>query len=434
MSYQLIYRPRRNVVPIINNIAYDTSEITNNILIGIFDDKSEARYWVSRHLRFGTLYKSEEAIARDSFISGWGAANNPTDPFPRPVPPQGLTGVQKIKLGPWHGIAVLYNNEVIGWGSNAYGQINQTALNQLNGSQIKKIEVGERHTLFLFNNGSILGIGGNNASNGNYLTNVKDISSGPYFSLALFEDGNVTGWGGVSAGNAVNVPDFLKTGGATTKISAGGTHGLALINAEFIPFSDYPEYVENKTLLTGWGDYQNFNTQASNLLTGQFKESVGYAGLVDISAGMWHSLAIIEKWVQRSPTSIYYDKVRVVTGWGINNPPVENGVGPNINLANGGDNLLYVKNIYAAPYHNIAEFSNGEITGWGRLNAYQNLNYKTGIITSLSVNYDYNVAIRQISRPASWEGADVVSNWPFNDLYFVDDCGGGGGSIDLVPC
>jgi hypothetical protein len=437
--YNLIYKPQAGVVPIINNVAYDTSELTSNVTIGTFESQESARYWVSRHLRFGTLAKSVESIYQDSFISGWGAPNNPTadGPYTRPVPPQGLTGIKKIKLGPFHGIAILSNNKVTGWGTNTYGQINQVALNNLDGSKIKKIEAGMFHTLFLFNNGTISGMGWTDvkASNGNYLTGVEDISAGSYHSLALLKNRNVTGWGGSSAGNAYNVPMFLQTGGVTVQISAGTTHSLALINSKFSPLlPSYPEYQLNKKIITGWGSDQTSNNQASKLLTGEYRSDMGYAGVVEIRAGAWHSLAILEKWVRRTPDSEYYDRIRTVTGWGRNDPPINNNVGPNINLANGGDRLTFVENIYVAPYHNIVQFFDGSITGWGRTSAYQNLNAERGRIKDLSINYDYNIAIREVSTPASWNEAEISSSWPFNDLYFKGGCGGNPGTIDLVPC
>lgn len=437
--YKLIYRPVPNVVPIINNIAYDTTQLTSSALIGSFDSKDSARYWVSRHLRFGTLTKSAEGRAQESFISGWGAPNNASDPYPRPIPPQGLTGITKIKLGPFHGIAILYNNKVTGWGTNDYGQINQTALNQLNGSLIKKIEAGMYHTLFLFNNGTVSGLGGSNvsASFGDSLTGVKDISAGAYHNLALFNNGNITGWGGSAAGMARIIPEFLQTGEKALEISAGTQHSLALIKSKFNPLNDFPSYELDQIILTGWGSSnQTSNNLASSLLTGEYRPDAGYAGLVKISAGTWHSIAILEKWVQRAPGSIYYDKIQIVTGWGRNDAPVDQNIGPDINLANGGDNLKFVKNIYAAPYHNIAEFYDGSITGWGRLNAYQNLNNQIGVIKELSINYDYNITIRETTSATSWANAEISSNWPFNDLYFADPgCNGGEeGTIDLIPC
>ena len=434
----MYYNPWPNVVPIINNVAYDTTQLSGPVLIGEFPDIESAKYWSTRHLRYGTLQKTPELLARDSFLSGWGTNSGPQ---PQPLlnsTPFLLTGVKEIALGAWHGIAILWTNVVTGWGSNSNGQINSSTLNQINGADIKKIAAGENHTLFLFNNGRITGIGGNNANQGNSLTGVKDISAGSYHSLALLENGNITGWGGSSAGNAANVPLFLRTGGIGIEISAGTTHSLAIIKTEETPFPGYPNLKIATTRLTGWGDYQNLNNYAANLLTGELNfQAFAWAGLRKISAGTWHSLAIIDKWVRRSPDSIYFDKVSSVTGWGLNNPPVDGGTGPNINLANGGDNLMFVDKIFAAPYHNIVQFNGGKITGWGQSDVVNNLNMNNAITSKIATTYNFNLVIKENTSFTSWEAAEIANNWPYNDLYVIKNNPENefeGGFIDAVPC
>jgi hypothetical protein len=438
MNFKMYYNPWPNVVPIINNVAYDTTQLSSPVLIGEFPDIESAKYWSTRHLRYGTLRKTPELIARDSFLSGWGTNSGPQSQPLLNSTPFMLTGVKEIALGAWHGIAILWGNIVTGWGSNSHGQINPSFLNTLNAENIKKIEAGENHTLFLFNNGRITGIGSNNAAGGNFLTGVKDISAGSYHNLALLENGNITGWGGSSAGNAANIPLFLRTGNVGLEISAGTTHSLAIIKTEQTPFSEFPSLKITTTRLTGWGDYQNSNNQAANLLTGELNfQSYGWAGLRKISAGTWHSLAIVDKWVRRSPDSIYFDKVSFVTGWGINNPPVEGGSGPNINLANGGDNLMFVNKIYAAPYHNIVQFNNGQLTGWGQLDAFYDPSINSIPTSKIATTYNFNLVIKENTSFATWETAEIANNWPYNDLYVYRNNPyneSEGGVIDAIPC
>lgn len=434
MSFKLYYKPWPNVVPIINNVAYDTTQLTSPVKLGEFSSVDSAKYWVTRHLRYGTLVKSAESLAQDTFLSGWGTNSGPQ---PQPLlnsTPFMLTGVKNIALGPFHGIAVLYSNIVTGWGSNSDGQINPSIFNQLKGERIKKIVAGNSHTLFLSIDGKITGVGGNNATAGNNLENIKDISAGSYHSLVLFENGNITGWGGTSAGDARFVPDFLQTGGLGLEISAGTSHNLAILRNNITPFELFPDLQVQTTILTGWGEYQNLNNWASNLLTGEFKkDTFDWAGLKKISAGTWHSLAIIEKWIQRSPGSDFYDKVSVVTGWGRNDPPIDGNQGPDVNLANGGDNLMFVDKIFAGPYHNIAQFYNGQITGWGQENAFYNTNMNEYKTSSIRVNYNFNLVIKEKTSPTSWETSEVLNNWPYNDLYVYETEPGEGG-IDAVPC
>jgi alpha-tubulin suppressor-like RCC1 family protein len=408
MPYRLYYRPRQNTIPIISGIAYDTRVSQEPVEVtpkGGLPTADHLRCFVCNNLRFADVNGGPgETISN---ISAWGTNANIINHSSELV---ATTNISDVSAGAFHLLALNEDGTVRGWGSNSNGQLEFLNHNLTN---VKKVSAGGYHSLFLFNDGTISGCGNNYGQHNlrSAYTSVKDVSAGGFHSLVLFNNGTVTGWGNSSANQAQNVPEGLTQ---VDQISAGSYHSLAIIKNPS----------NSVTQLTGWGGgYNSIYRNAAELLSGEIREGQ-FAGLKKVSAGTYHSLAIYEKFVQRAPNSTAYDKLSFVTGWGNNSPAQVDSSTPNIHLADGGNNLVNVKDISAAAYHNLVHFNNGIVTGWGNSTAL--INFNDTFYDKISAGYDYSVGVKTSTPPFKLE--NLISAWPFNDLYFK------GCDVVLEPC
>jgi alpha-tubulin suppressor-like RCC1 family protein len=148
-----------------------------------------------------------------------------------PVSPTGLAGARQTASGGYHGLALLSNGTVSGWGYNEEGQTG-------NG------EFSESHTPAAVKN----------------LSGVKAVSAGSYHSLALLSNGTVVGWG---------ENEYEQVGDGTTEdrntpIAVSGLSGVSAIEA-----NDYNSFAIV-------GPSQTLNVS----LTGAGSGKVGGAGIL----------------------------------------------------------------------------------------------------------------------------------------------------------
>jgi alpha-tubulin suppressor-like RCC1 family protein len=272
-----------------------------------------------------------------------------------------LTGVIDLAVGPDFAFALLDNNRITGWGNDAYGQVSQG----LNLTGVLKVSAGSVHAIALLKNNTITGWGNNGylqVSPGLGLTGVSGISAGSYHNLAiLINSGIITGWGDNSYGQ-ISAGLGLISG---IEISAGKFHSLAVL--------------KNQNRATGWGfDYfnqltklhnitKNITLNANNVVDidagyqyalgilstsgkvtgwgyddyGKISQGLNLTGVIKISAGLDHSLAVLSG--------------GKVTGWG----------NDTYGQASYGNNLTNVLNVSAGDYFSLALLSNGAVTGWG---------------------------------------------------------------------
>jgi hypothetical protein len=94
---------------------------------------------------------------------------------------------------------------------------------------------------------------------------------------------------------------------------------------------------------------------------------------------------------------------------------------------------MFVDKIFAGPYHNIAQFYNGQLTGWGQTSAFNNINMNEYKTSNIKVNYNFNLVIKEKTSTLSWDNSEILNNWPYNDLYVYETEPGEGG-VDAVPC
>ena len=212
------------------------------------------------------------ALKSDGHVYGWGsnlsyqlgdgAGGNST--YSSPVLAVALSNVIAIAAGGNHSLALKSNGTVWAWGENSTGQAGAqeqftsfksraTQVSGLTGTFIA-IAAGPGHSLALRSDGTVWGWGsnstgqlGNGTTSGgpvytpvqaSGLTNVVGIAAGQAFSLAVKADGTVWGWGsnfnnalGLPSGTfSVSTPVQISGINGVQKISAGGSHSLALKN------------------------------------------------------------------------------------------------------------------------------------------------------------------------------------------------------------
>jgi alpha-tubulin suppressor-like RCC1 family protein len=219
----------------------------------------------------------------------------------------------------WGGgvLAVTADDRVLAWGDNEYGQAG----------------IGDR----AYHGNEVLRPS---------ITGVAAVSTGGYFSLALHRDGTVSSWGDNSYGQLGNgttearpVPGRVAELSDVVAIGAGSTHAIAL---------------RSDGTVWAWGHNRNgqLGVGAAEDFAVRPKPVTGLNGIVAISAGAWHNLAL------RNDGTVW--------GWGYN------GTGT---LGDGGTTDRFVPvqaiglagatAIAAGGYHSAAARSDGTVWAWG---------------------------------------------------------------------
>jgi alpha-tubulin suppressor-like RCC1 family protein len=179
-----------------------------------------------------------------------------------------LSGVTAIGAGSTHSLAVLANGEVVGWGANSLGELgvgrkhldggknrSWVPVHMLGVSGAVAVSGGDKYSLVLLRNGTVLGAGKNlsgeigdgTTSNKRRAVGVSGLTGaiaisagsgqgGAAHSLALLGNGTVMSWGannkeqlGDGSTVASSVPVMVKGLSAVSAISGKGTsHSLAL--------------------------------------------------------------------------------------------------------------------------------------------------------------------------------------------------------------
>ena len=178
-------------------------------------------------------------------------------PVATPTPFGSLAPVAAVSAGTGHGIAVLRNGEVWGWGYRGYldcsfGETAATPMRISGAANIVAASAGSEHTLLLRGDGVVLSFGCNDSGQlGRAGTPAQPspalavtipgtpmiaaVAAGNSFSLALDSQGNVWSWGRGALGNGSNnsspsSPTPSKIAGLANviAIAAGQSHALAV--------------------------------------------------------------------------------------------------------------------------------------------------------------------------------------------------------------
>lgn len=137
--------------------------------------------------------------------------------------PDDLTNIVQVACGNRHSMALRGDGTVVGWGDSNNGQRNGPT----NLAGIQSIACGRDHNLAVTTNGTVIAWGSalygctNVPSN---LSNVVQVAAGSYTSAALKSDGTVSVWGDSSYG-VTNVPSSVTN---AVRVTAGGRHVAAL--------------------------------------------------------------------------------------------------------------------------------------------------------------------------------------------------------------
>lgn len=242
------------------------------------------------------------ALLENGTVEAWGYDNldqlgpiNPTEicesgaacvRTPTPVP--GLAGVKAIAAGESYALALLENGTVEAWGEGSWGQLGNGPIIGLEICPEEPAVEGSRLC-----SKTPVAVSG--------LSAVTGISAGHGDSLALLEDGTVRSWGYNGAGQLGNgsttgpescvngvscsdVPVPVSGLSGVTQVSAGDLHNLALLSDGTVMAWGYNQNGELGDGTSGHGAEANSDTPV--LVS-------GLSGVTQISAGNYHSLALL---------------------------------------------------------------------------------------------------------------------------------------------
>ncbi len=276
------------------------------------------------------------ALLTDGTVLAWGEnkqgqlGNGDTAKSTVPVAVSGLSEATAISAGGEHSLALLSGGTVVAWGDDESGQLGDESTTSsdvpvsVGGlSEVTAIAAGGEHSLALLKNGTVVAWGndeggqlGDEGTTGSDvpvpvkgLSEVTAIAAGGEHSLALLRNGTVMAWGDNERGQLgdesttnSDVPVPVKGLSEVTAIAAGGEHSLALL--------------QNGTVVA-WGDNEqgqlgDGSTGPETCLVGGEQEACsrtpvavsGLSGVVGVSAGYVHSLALLQ--------------AATVAAWGLN--------------------------------------------------------------------------------------------------------------------
>lgn len=167
-----------------------------------------------------------------------------------------------MAAGGFHSLALLSDGRIFAWGSNLNGQLgvgssgpdltSPVPVPNFGVSRVKDVAAGDRHTLALLSDGTVLACGSNRDGQlGDGTTNnrstfapvqnlisVKAVAAGRSHSMALTSNGGIRAWGANSDGQlgigSTTDSSLPLTVNRTAldepviAIAAGGSHSLAL--------------------------------------------------------------------------------------------------------------------------------------------------------------------------------------------------------------
>lgn len=244
------------------------------------------------------------AINETGQIIGWG-----TDNYGQATAPAGTDNPIWISAGNNFSLAVLADNTVIGFGFNGNGEINIPA-----GLAASQVSAGRYHSLALKTDGTVAswGFNGSGQTTVPAISDVIAVAAGRDHSVALFSSGAVTCWGANGSGQSTPPPGLTNV----VAIAAGRLHTAAL---------------KSDGSVVCWG------SDANNQVT----PPAGLADVVAISCGDLQTFALKSD--------------GTVVGWGFNG----NG---EIDIPAG---LADVIGIEAGDAHSVAVTSTGSVVCWG---------------------------------------------------------------------
>jgi len=285
----------------------------------------------------------------------WGADISGEDTGAKPIgyatnrvvaPNHILTNVVAAAAGQWHGLALLSDGTVAGWGGNSFGQT-----------------LGYSMDSAYRTNGIVI-------IAGHVLRNVVAISAGQTHSLALKRDGSVAEWGALNDGARIDVPSELSN---VVAIAAGWGYDVAIVGDGTVVgwgVRRVPAGLSNiVAIAAGQGPFSPSLALRRDGIVVEWRPGVEFEGgrivasnAVAISAGGGHSLAL-----ERDGT---------VFGWGENASGEATGIPTSPSPINGeswsnglviihSQTLNNVTAVAAGTGYSLALKGDGTLVAWG---------------------------------------------------------------------
>ncbi len=242
-----------------------------------------------------------------------------------PVKVKGVSGAIAISASQFHSLALLGDGTVMGWGGNNKGELgtgnfnrDSTPVQMKNISEAVAVSAGNVHSLVLLRNGTVMSTGASEfgqLGDGKRkrinlptpvigLSEVTAISAGAFQNMALLSNGTVMTWGWNKSGElgngSNNGPEFCggKYGCAKFAIPVEGLSEVAAISAASNTKTGGTNVndlvlLQNGTVM-GWGGNEHGQLGDGNTKRSFVPIQVqGLTGVTAISAGGYHSLAVV---------------------------------------------------------------------------------------------------------------------------------------------
>jgi len=317
----------------------------------------------------------------NNFVLGWGYNGNGQS---SPIPAAANSNVKAIACGNRHTVVLKNDGSVLAWGYSSYGQCTiPTSAN--NG--VSAIAAGSDHTIAL-KGGAVLAWGRNyegqctipaSANSG-----VSAIGGGQYHSIAL-KDGGVIAWGNNQNGQCT-VPNSAKS--EVSRIASGYNHTIA---------------VKNDGTVIAWGE-NNYGQCLGTDSTGSRLTSTPSGQQVKLAGQILTGVAQI---VGGSSNCMAIKSDGTVVGWGYNGSGKCMGTdlyGNQINSTpNGqpvklaGQLLTGVRQIACGGDYTLVLKNDGTVVGWGE-------NYYGQCLGTSTVNGESPITSTPNGQPAQLLG------------------------------
>lgn len=359
----LVYRNAVNDSSSATNLASNLTATQYDDMPGMENQGVPFYYWVRPQtgIQPGSLSNTDtgySAVQRNTPILAWG--DNDFDQTN--IPLGDLTDVVEIAAGANHSLALQRNGTVVGWGRNEFGQ----AMPPAGLMDVIDIAVGYDHSLALKRDGTVVAWGRNTFGKATVpvdLVHVVDIEAGAEHSLALLADGRVAGWGSNDFGQLA-IPSMLTQ---VVQIAAGGYHNM-------VRRADGTVVV--------WGDNRFGQRDIPDRIT----------QVIDIAAGWNHCLVLlpdgtVDGWGDNSRGQLDFPS-------DILEPPQAKGIIIRDPVT------ARIVDISGGLFHSLALSAKGELSAWGEgKNSQTDSPQNLGTISQIDAGDEFNLVVAE-SAPA----------------------------------
>lgn len=256
---------------------------------------------LSRVLAVTAGYSHTVALKDDGTLAAWGSNSDGQVN----IPAAAQSGVMAVAAGYYHTVALKVGGSVVAWGRSVEGQVTVPAAAQ---SGVVSVAAGGYHTIALKSDGTLVAWGRGDSGQTTVpiaaQSGVAAIAAGEYHSVALKTNGAVVAWGHNGFGQSI-VP--ASASGGVVAIGAGGYHTTALkADGIVVAWGDnldgqttVPTAAQSGVVAIAVGHIHNLALKNNGTIVawglsgnGQTNVPPGLAGVLAVSAGGYHSVAV----------------------------------------------------------------------------------------------------------------------------------------------